>query len=110
MGRVLLGDLLGQAFRESLAAQEPAVPSLGPRGGGRGGQAGGDETPVRCLRIGPPELPDPGRKKCLESYPVDTVAAAEISGRPNGTLLLLVEESGIWTRNRWPPRSSSQPP
>ena len=39
MGRVLLGDLLGQAFQESLAAQEPAVPSLGPRGGGQCGEA-----------------------------------------------------------------------
>ena len=80
MGRVLLGDLLGQAFQESLAAQEPAVPSLGPRGGGRGGQAGGDEAPVRRLGIGPPELPGLGGQKCLVSYPVDTVAAAEISG------------------------------
>ncbi len=80
LGRVLLGDLLGQSFQESLAAQEPAVPSFGPRGGGRGGQAGGDKAPVRRLGIGPPELPGSGRQKCLVSYPVDTVAAAEISG------------------------------
>ncbi len=63
------------------------MPSLGPRGGGRGGQARGDEAPVRRLGIGPPELPGPGPQKCLVRYPVDTVAAADISGTSRPSFL-----------------------
>src|SRR5208337_2686737 len=69
---------LAQAIQESLTAEEPAMPRLGPRGGRPGGQTGRHEATVGCLRIGPSELAGPGRKQRVVGHPVQAIAAAEI--------------------------------
>src|SRR5271166_6058456 len=74
----LIAEALAQTIQESLTAEEPSMPCLGPRGGRRGSQTGRHEATVGCLRIGPSELAGPGRKQRVVGHPVQAIAAAEI--------------------------------
>ena len=76
----LIAEALAQTIQESLTAEEPSMPCLGPRGGRRGSQTGRHEATVGCLRIGPSELAGPGRKQRVVGHPVQAIAAAEIAG------------------------------
>ena len=76
----LIAEALAQTIQESLTAEEPSMPCLGPRGGRQGSQTGRHEATVGCLRIGPSELAGPGRKQRVVGHPVQAIAAAEIPG------------------------------
>ena len=64
----LIAEASAQTIQESLTAEEPSMPCLGPRRGRRGSQTGRHEATVGCLSLGrvdlggrPPRPPtDPG--------------------------------------------------
>ena len=89
----LIAEALAQTIQESLTAEEPSMPCLGPRGGRRGSQTGRHEATVGCLRIGPSELAGPGRKQRVVGHPVQAIAAAEIAGE-----LDQIQASGVADR------------
>ena len=83
----------GETIQESLTAEEPSMPCLGPRGGRRGSQTGRHEATVGCLRIGPSELAGSGRKQRVVGHPVQAIAAAENPGQ-----LDRIQASGVADR------------
>jgi len=74
----LIAEALAQAIQESLTAEEPAMPRLGPRGG----QAGWSDRPPRSDGRMPPDRSvrtrRPRRKQRVVGHPVQAIAAAEI--------------------------------
>ena len=48
----LIAEALAQTIQESLTAEEPSMPCLGPRGSRRGSQTGRHEATVGCLSLG----------------------------------------------------------